>query len=433
MLRSARRTVVELDGLMYQLHENRLEPLVDLEEIEGTHWLISDLQTAVPHRMLLEGQIKYAELMVRKQLQESGEFDELVTVITHWKKKKKRDTTDICYTAVPARLYHQYLDQGSAAENVQLLFPVYAVLCRLLRHLRPREPVAIAFHHSRFVDLVIGTKDQIYYANPCVAFDASEEQTEALWNTVRSDIQTVEAENRVSVSRLIYLNWIDTPDPPVWPAEDNTAFSPYEAREYSVSGEPCNISFLNAAEKLIVADSISPPLVKTSYYSRILAPFCNIILLLAVLASIAGALYMERESGAMKSRIAAIEGSISEIRKGILETKPAKAYEEMFGFVKTLAFSYSAPSYRTVINDISVALAPIAANDLHLDELKIDYGEDAVSIDMSGSITAVFDSAHYGFRRFLDTMGRKGFQIDRSTFDTEINTSHFSITLSKRI
>ncbi len=85
--------------------------------------------------------------------------------------------------------------------------------------MNPKDPTAIIFQHNRFADLIVGTKNKIYFANRCVSFDTSEEQIGSLWQTLQSDIDTVEVENKIHVGKIITLSWIDSKILPEWPGE----------------------------------------------------------------------------------------------------------------------------------------------------------------------------------------------------------------------
>ncbi len=47
MFKTAEKYIIELDGLTYRYDDGRLEQVVDLQEVSGDRWYISDLQMAV--------------------------------------------------------------------------------------------------------------------------------------------------------------------------------------------------------------------------------------------------------------------------------------------------------------------------------------------------------------------------------------------------
>ena len=187
-----RQYVIELDGVIYHLKGSRLKQIANLKESKGESRFITEMQGTISRTMTVEAPAKYAEFVVRKRLQESGDFDEPVKVLTHWKKKKGKNTTDIFFTALTASHYHAYLEKIRGNEDGILMLPLYAFLYNVLKGIRTEDPVAVVFQHGRFADLIIGDKKQMYYSNRCVAFDMSDEQTAVLWDAIRTDIQTVQ-------------------------------------------------------------------------------------------------------------------------------------------------------------------------------------------------------------------------------------------------
>ena len=111
MTKNPGRCAIELDGITYLCSGAGIEYIDDLKDIEGDKWLVSDLHGSISRTMTIEAPAKYTEVMLRKKLQESGEYDEPISVLTHWRHKKERNTTDVFFTTVPTRIYDRYLQQ----------------------------------------------------------------------------------------------------------------------------------------------------------------------------------------------------------------------------------------------------------------------------------------------------------------------------------
>ncbi len=84
MFKDAVQYTFELDGASYCLSGNILEQVPDFKDIEGTKWLISDMSESVSQFITVNAPINNAEFVVRQQLQESGEFEGPVTIISHF-------------------------------------------------------------------------------------------------------------------------------------------------------------------------------------------------------------------------------------------------------------------------------------------------------------------------------------------------------------
>ncbi|MBW1612457.1 MAG: hypothetical protein JRJ57_00460 [Deltaproteobacteria bacterium] len=429
MFKHSRKYAIEIDGILYYLSGNKLEQIVELNDIEGNKWFISDMQESITRTMAIEAPVRYVEVMVRKKLQESGEFAEPVSIITHWKKKKGKNTTDIFFTALPTRLFYQYSDQIKEHEDSVILFPLFTVLYHVLKHMRPRNPVAIVFQHSRFADLIIGTKKKVYYANRCVAFDTSEEQISTLWDMVRTDIKTVESENRIKTERILFLNWIDSGVEPEWDEEmENKCFS-FEEEAIVFNEKEYHLSFLRAIRMLSGAKGIASRTEKTLYYTQKWSPYLNALFLLTGLLLLSGYFWYNQKIDLLQKDLIALEGKKASIQMRAKQEIPQIEYKETLSFVKDLASYQRAPSYKEVINDISDALSA----DMKIDILKMDYSRNEMMVEIFGNVKAPFGMAYKGYQIFIKTLTQKGYIVKESRFNTEISNSEFLTKLTKRI
>lgn len=430
MRKGSRQYAIELDGATYSFVDGSIEPIDDLKTLYGDKWFVTDFQEAISRTITIESPGKYAELLVRKQLQESGEFEEPVSVIVHWQKKRGRNTTDIFFTAFPSRLHQYYFESLKDYEDNVLLFPLYTVLLGALKHMSPREPVAIVFQHSRFADLIIGDRKRIYYANRCLAFDTSEEQIENLWETVRLDIKAVEDENRIKILKVFYLNWVDSGLEPEWPDDMASEFFSFEEANVTFQSEIRQVSFFDALNVQSGLQSASSFVEKISYYTRSWAPRINAIFFLIVLLLAGGYLWSDQKAASLQKDVKVLEQEINKIKqKTVSMDISQKDYKTTMGFVKDLAYYKRAPTYKQIINDISAALF----TGVKLEFLKLDYSENEIKIEFFGRIMAPFDKAHQGYKRFLKILKRKEYIVKENRFETEIKESQLLIKLKKRI
>lgn len=418
--------VVELDDSYYRCMEGRLEKIQSLEKIQGDMRLITDLGGAVSKVMTVEAPYKYADMMARKNLQESGEFDEPLSIQTHWKKKKEANTSDIFFTAFSARRYHRFLDQTKAFDDNILMFPVYAILYNSLKRLRHPRPVAVIFQHNRFAEMIIGTRDNIFYAERCVAFDDNEEQISVLWNMIETEIRNTEAENCIKVDKVLLLTWIDTKGTPEWPDNAEWELLSMEEETLSLEGETYSVSLLNAVRMMSGYESASSPMEKISYYSRKNLPFINTFLLVAVILFFAGSLWHGHRADRIEKTLheGIAMASDFQTKAGI----SGVAYKETFAFIKELDRCQKTSSLKQVLGDITEALPRQMAADV----LKADYDENALRIEIYVKTEEPFDTAYKGYQGFLSLMEQKGYDVKESKFDTTIQDSQFLVIFNKK-
>lgn len=420
--------VVELDGQIFQYTEGRLTPIQRYHDLPGDCLLITDLQEGVAKTMTVEAPIRYVELMVRRRLQESGEFEEPVTILTHWKKPRGKNTSDIFFTAVPTRLHLYYTEQLGESSNSVVVFPIYTLLYNTLAHLRSRKPVALVFQHGRFADLLIGTHKRIYYAIRCTAFDVSHEQLLALWETVRGEIRMVADEHRINITRIHLLDWIDSGPLPQWDEEAGLDVMPLDGGELFLEETVLSTSFFSAASNLSTFQSISKFKEKLFYATTAWAPALALLVLIMATGFWGSGIYLSGRSETLGAQTKALEREYNEIRSEIPVLSPAQDYRPTLDFVKELAAFKKMPDYKQVIADLSEAMS----TGMTLEILKLTYTADELQLELFGPIKVPFNQAHVDYQRFLKIIGQKGYIVTESRFDTVIDESQILVRLKKR-
>lgn len=417
----------ELDGAFYRCSGTTLEQVVDLGDLHGVERVVSDFQGAISRTITVEAPYKYAEVMVRKKLQETGEFDEPITLISHWKKRRGANATDIFYTALPTRLYYRSLDEAKNHEECILLFPLYAVLYGVLKKMRPAAPVAVVFQHGRAADILLGDRKRMYYANRRVAFDESPEQIFSLWEMVVSEITAAEEEHRISVETIVLLTWTDSRVEAAWPPAMETKVQFFEEESLFLDGNERKASFLRALALTPASLAVSRPPEKISFYCAKALPVLDVVVILIALCFFGGHFWYAMKNRSIEQVLQARESKIADLSR---EQYPeAVPYEETFRFVRNLSRCRSMPGFKTIVNDVSEAL--FAGSLVRV--VKADYNKGNLKLEILGKVTVPFDKAFKGYQRFCRTMVKRGYALVNKSFNTSINESQFVVTLERRV
>jgi hypothetical protein len=420
---------VELDGTTYRWTTDGMRQIGDVEHETGDRWHVTDMQRSISRVMTVEAPAKYADVVVRKMLQETGDFDEPVATITHWKQKRSKNTTDVFFTAVPTQLHQNYVDRLTDADDCVMLVPLYAYLYAVLKHFKSKNPVAVVFQHDRFADLLVGSSKRVYYASRCTAFDTSDEQIRNLWETVRVTIQSAEQELGLKVARLYVLDGFDGKNPEQARVFGNNGVQSEEIDQDSNNYRTEKFPFARALMLLGGSDSASPPIEKAYYYAKRLAPYLWSIFLLAFLMTGGAYLGFEIKSNQLAKEIETLQQQVIKTRIQPAVKIPAEEYLATLRFVSELAGARQIPSYKQMINEINEAVF----SDMIVEVLKIDYAGGEILLEIFGSIHAPFDKAHAGYQQFLDTIEQRGYTVVESRFDTIINESNIVLKLKRSI
>jgi len=429
MFKEKKQYAIELDGMTYSFSGDHLKQVVDLKDIKKDTWLITDLQEAISRTMTVDAAKKYVDVIVRKKLQELGEFDDSVSVLTHWKKKRGANTTEIFFSALPSRLLSSYFELSREHDDNIIIFPLYSVLFDVLKRIKPQEPVAVIFQHNRFADLIVGTGKKVYYANRCVAFDATKEQISNLWETVKTDIDAVERDNRIKVTKAFLLTWIDSGPLPESSLDTQREIYSFENEKITFNSEIKNISFLTALKTLSGREGISPPVEKALYYTRRFAGYLNLVFFIAALLLVGGYFHYNHRADVKADEAKTVERKIDMIHFDIPPGVKEEKLNNTLKFVKQLDAYKSSPSYKKVINDISGSVS----RNMKFNVVKLDYSGSELQLEVFGQIEAPFNMAHKGYRDFLASLKQRGYLVSESRFDTQIRNSEFVVKLKKRI
>ena len=421
--------LVELDGATYRLDGAQITALADLRAVRGDKWVVTDFREALSRLMAVEGPAKYAELLARRKLQETGEFEEPVEIITHWKRQRSKTTSDIFFTAVPTRLSHFYFDELRQDTDIALIFPIYAVLWQVIQQLRSRHPVAVVLRHERFAQVLVGSRKRVYFANRCVAFDSEPEQLRALWENVRTDLEGVQKEHRVEIDKIICLGWRDAGELPDWPA-------PWQERIYSFKGQetaPATVSgAIPLAAMLAIRNawrSASPAAEIALFYARRWSPVVNLAMAMLLVVLAAGAYVCRQQSDALAGQLNLLQRQMGKIQVQAPAQQNLAGFSEQLKFIETLAQLRRQPAYQEIIEDLS----PPDFSALQLQLLKLTYQPQIVQVELFGDIEAPFDEAHKRYKAFLQHLERKGYRIEENRFETQISTSQVVLKLSRPI
>jgi hypothetical protein len=420
---------VELDGCMTVCDKGRLQPVDGFHDLRGSCRMVTDFQGAISGTMTVEADIRYAELMIARKLQETGEFDEPVTVISHWKKKHAGNITEVLYTAVPSRRYLQYQELVTRNDAHLVLIPLQSVLWDILRKLGRNRPAAVVFQHDRFADLIVGTRKRVWFAGRVVAFDRSEEQIQSLWDTVRNDIRRIADENDHAIDTLHVVTWVDSGPLPQWSGSGDCHLLDLPKTALMSDGQSVDISLPGLIQAAHTDGALAPFKEKLLYGARRALPYLNMLLLAGALVFAAGGMWYKQQSARFAREMQVLRQRAMEIKTNAPSRIEPVAYNATVTFVQQLWSSQQLPTYRQVLTDFSQG----PDTPLRLVNLKADYTDRKVEIDAFGIAEAAFDVSYKAYQQLLHQLHRRGYTVVEKRFDTSIRDSNFTVHLTKEI
>lgn len=420
---------VELDGAVSYHHGGRLETLTGLSRIKGDCRVLTDFQDAMARTMTVEADTRYVELMISRKLQETGEFDEPVTVITHWKKKRGKNLSDIFFTALPAKRYLQYVEWVAEHKDHLIVLPLQSILFTMLKKFGKEQPVAVVLQHGRFADLLVGTRNKVWFAHRVVAFDHSEEQISALWETVRSDIDAAGRDHRQTVEKAYVATWVDSGPLPQWSDPGDPRLIALDEIAMEQDDRQVQASLPEMIYSTSAGQAVASPKDKLFHGARRMLPVLNTVLLLAALIIGSAGLWHHAQAVGRQARIEAVHQQLKQMRAKVPDRVDPVPFEATLEFVQRLWSSRRLPTYRQILADMGQGIEGA----LNVKNIKADYTKDKVHIKAYGTAHAPFEDAYKAYQALRQRLSRRGYQLMDDRFDTQINASHFVLEFAREL
>ena len=430
MFKRAIPYAVELDGTLSLHQKGRLRTLGGLNNLKGDCRLITDFQDSMARTMTVEADPRYVELMISRKLQEAGEFDEPVTVITHWKKKRGKNTSDIFFTALPAKRYFQYVELVAEHPDHLIVLPLQSILMTMLKKYGKNRPVAAVVQHGRFADVLVGTSNKIWTANRVVAFDHSDEQISALWETVRADLAAAGQTRHQKVDNVYVATWVDSGPLPQWSAEeDDLQIIPLDEHTMEQDDQTVQTSLPEMIYHTSSAHAVASPKDKLLNGARSMLPVLNALLLIGVLITAGLGLGHHFQAAGLEKRIRADLQKINAMQVKVPDNFEQVPYESTLAFVESLWSCRNLPTYSHILADMGQAIDGV----LQVENLKADYSEDHVTIEAFGTARAPFEVSYKAYQTLRQRLSNRGYRMIDDRFDTQINASHFVLQFAKEL
>ncbi len=426
--------LIELDDGLFLLNDKRLERIADFSQTQDCRFLVPAFDKSVTRVMNVVSGVKYAEVMAARKLQDEGEFDEPVTVITHWKKRQDKNSTNIFFTALPSRKYYTYLETIRNHDSLLLMVPFFSILSHIVETSKDSDPIAVVLRHGRYADLVIGKPGRFFYAIRCMAFDNSEAQIQSLWETVGREISTASRENSITIGKMITLNWMDAAElVPVMADIGSDSGLAMDVIHFTFDREPIKfeenfypMSLPGALEAYPWSAAISDGPGKLAYGADLAAGSIIGLLALLVLILAGAGLFYNFRNAEVQARISPIEARISQLSAaGVKEYPDIPEYQPVLAFTDTLFHNRNMPALKDIINDLSTGIFARTT----IEELKIEYEGRQIRIRLAGAVSQTFHTAHNVYQGLLNHLTLAGYKIKDHGFETRIDTSRFRLEL----
>ncbi|ABK43453.1 hypothetical protein Mmc1_0935 [Magnetococcus marinus MC-1] len=466
-------TILELDGQRVQLSVKRAKDVADVNEVSGDRWLITDFGGSVPRLMMVDAQLKYAEIKLQRKLQEMGEGDENSRILTLWKKKRGENSTEVLFGVVPGANMGVYEDLAFESRDLHLTFSFNRLLLATLEKYGLKQNVVVLFEHDRHVDYMVGKQGRILGAGRMSSFAATSEAKLALAETIAEEMKLLEKENHQKIDRIIHFGYyrseaveggesqstVQTSSTAFgqtkvgdaktgWVGEDGQATGGADASWVIALAEllectpevlsPSRLSMgdgsflITSIPKVLPLlkawDAVNKDLDKAAYSGQRLAPWLTAAVWVLVIGGLFVHFWFERNAALIQADARQLKSKIEQ--QGQVETvvELSDAEKDMVRFAGQLANLTKIYDAKRIIADLSQARSDRKIQLLHL---LITHENQLPTILVEGRIDNPFSVASKEHEKFLSALRSKGYTLLENQLDTDILQLNFKLKLTR--
>lgn len=475
--------IVDVDGAPHLLRRRTAELLPEIAAVRGSKWLLTDFGGAPPKFMTVEAPVRFAEIVVQRRLQETGDAGEHGRICTHWKRPRGKTSTDIFFTPVEGDLYSAYEDRAHEDPGHHLIFSIHALLYAALREHSKNKMVLVMFEHDRHVELLLGRSGQVLAASRVSSYANTPEAKENQADTVGQELRSMMGNQAARLDLIVHFNWMlgeetetasntgnssttgssgfssfgqagtrEASTSTGWAATgEGTAMGKEQARLMSaewahklakarevplkllkpkmhdIKGNEFVVSSIpDALGALTVADASSPAMDRFQYQAQRSMPWATLLSLLVVAALYLGGLWLQRQSNLLADETMRLTdlGSSAAMRVDPLDP----GYKKVVTFTDNLARLKVAPSLQGVLTDITNSLQ----GKIIFDHVLIEYSEQSkVTASLKGRIKSAFPQASQEHETFLTNLTSRNYRVVKSDFSTDVTELQFNLKLER--
>lgn len=421
---SKTNTLYEFEGQLFSDNDEQenLVPIDSLDDVDGAKKILTDFDNqAFARLMYVESQPKYAELLAKKKIVDTGEFEDIVDLHVHSKQKFGAITKLYC-TPMSTHVIEHYKNITSNNSDSTLFFSIHDALWDNAKKRKSKTPSIIIFTHHKSFDLLIASSKQVYFAGRFNAFEYDEESIEAIWDIISVEVKKIQEELSSSFNQAyLYHSGVDSNILKIISDSFSklsidlnvpTSVKRPRAHNLHMLSEPVNLSQL-----------MGSPIDKLFYF------FQNNMTKISMASIVASCLLMSVAAAAswktqqLNKELATKKQEISLVKIPVV-TIPEDLSKNV-NFYQSLHAIANKKQIANVFADLSNS----ASDNVTIKKLNLSRKQSITNIEVDGFILSNFDDAYQSYKKIVLSMNNKNYRVLNEAFSTDINQSNFSFTL----
>lgn len=416
----ASQAVFEFDGQYFADKAGKLVRLENLNEISGAKKILTDYNNQAFSRVIyLESRPKYAELLAKKKIIDSGEFEDAIDLHVH-KKQKLNELTKLYCTPVPASVMAQYTNETKVNEDSILYCGIHEALWSYVNHHHIKEAELFVFAHQKSFDILIASKQHVYFASRYNAFENDQESIQSIWEIIDSEINKINQDLSTGVSKAtLFHSGMQSFVRQIISATLNKNAINLVVPQKTDYQHNLNI-LING---VLLKDFVGSFQQKLLFWSQTNTKKINSILLGISILLFSLSVYAAMQVRHIQSTIDINQAGMRSVALPTINlpedlNRNISFYEN----IKNL-------NSKKQIVDLMQDLSNFSSDETIISSLKLVHKSPISIVELEGYIQSNFNDAFIAYQGMIAALQVKGYRIKNEKFDTSIDKSDFILQL----
>jgi hypothetical protein len=421
-------TVLEYGGEKFLMADNAIRQMKSINEYYRHFTYVLDFQESLSVGVTdLHSELKYADVMLRKHLEEQGEMGRDDVAHIYAKSRKGKNETNVFYQVYPRQRYQALLQAYEGYDPGFTIQDSFGLLFGLLRSLGKKQPRVLAMRMRESIVLVAGRGENVLSARRIMMLGDDENSlTEGLFALQRE----MEPIRHALGDEIEAIDWIE-------PLTRSLKWKPHPAWKVPLKLWPV-VELENPEGRYYSAlPTIVGRVNKTTALGpkeeRVLRPlelgekWLWAALLLLVIGLGAGMVYLLRTSNEVEEANVALLRQIKMVEQRMpkLPHYQSKDLKPVLAMADTINLAAYAPSPAELWNRLA-ATKPTA---VRIDEVSATYRLAGTDVALRGEVELGLAHAQRVYAEYLEALQNAGFRLVAQSIRLDIQGNQFNVAL----
>jgi hypothetical protein len=418
--------IFESDKVMYRFSSGRMDQVEDVAAMGRYFTYVVDFSDAPGMGLLtLSTEMKYAQVLARKNLEEIGELstDGVLKIFT--KRKLEGGQISAFYEVLPRERYIGISEQYQTFRPGFIIFDTVSLLYSLLK--RMRGVAAVALHLPGAILMLAGKGGQVHLARRYTLIgDDDQALTEGIF-ALEQDLMALQKNMGQKVPQV---EWIEALSPTLNLARPDVEIPlvAWPVHALSLNGERMWSALPGALRRVGTMDALGP---KEEVFLRPLESLEKFVwAVFLALCVVAGLIVYQ--IGSARHNLDAYIQSLSQqnqMAEQDIRSRAADVAAQNVEPALILAKDFNQAAVSPPFGEMWNYLASLRPASVRVDALEFSYVPEALNIRLEGEVEMELTKAQQVFNGFLGILEKNGFKIANQKIDLGLEGNYYSMNV----